>query len=543
LKSKYINQTWIAFCGIIIVISVISSILVYLRVGAALSAQVKQRLAWEAKFYREQFDQIFLRVAVRADNLVRSAAIQSQNRTILQNELRLMRHSFPSLSNGWIAYPNGILILSPYTSRHHVLNLPWWQQYLDGRFPKTFLGYPLGRSQAMVGKPFINQSGMTTIVPLVSLNFRDSQPTCAIGLELDINQALTDNTGVDVDWSTEPVSIYTNDGRLIASPYRYSQGNSESLMQTSHTPLIRLMRQQPDEPSGFAFYTENHRKMVGTFLRDPSLGMVVVVSRLAAEVVDPVRQIAIGPSIVAALCLFIAALFSKTLVSDFRRFREAERLTSQAEFQALQAHINPHFLFNILNQMVSFATLAGNNSLTMMLRSLANIFHYAIRKPGAIVSLKEELNYLQEYITLQQLRYGTQFSYQLSVPDELLSTAVLKFCIQPLVENCFIHGLEKSLDPIAITVVITANADTLTVEVTDNGPGITGQRLQEVKQHLKMESSMITGPGQSIGLSNIHHRIRYTYGPKYGISLKPLTLGLSVRLRLPRNSKLKKREE
>jgi signal transduction histidine kinase len=535
LKSKYINQTWIAFCSIIIVISVVSSILVYLHVANELSAQAEQRLAWEAKFYREQLDQIFLRMAVRADNLVRSAAIQPQNRTLLQNELRLMRNSFPSLSNGWIAYPNGILILAPNTSSHHVLHLPWWQQYLDGRFPKAFLGYPLGRSQAMVGKPFTDQPGMTTIVPLVSLNFSSSQPTCAIGLELDINQALTDNTGVDIDWSTEPVSIYTEDGRLIASPFRYFQGNSESLMQKSHAPLIRLMRQHPNEPSGFAFYTENHHKMVGTFLRDPSLGMVIVVSRLAAEVVDPVRQIAFGPLIVAALCLFIAALFSETLISGFRRLREAERLTSQAEFQALQAHINPHFLFNVLNQMVSFATLAGNNSLTMMLRSLTHIFHYAIRKPGTIVSLKEELDYLQEYINLQQLRYGTQFTYQVSVPDVLLAISVLKFCIQPLVENCFIHGLEKSLDPIAIKVTITSDAATITVEVSDDGPGITEQRLQEVNQQLIMESFMMTGQGQSIGLTNIHHRIRYTYGPKYGISLTSLTPGLSVCLRMPRN--------
>jgi hypothetical protein len=535
LKRKDISLTWVAFCCIIIMISVISSILVYLHVTDELSTQVEQRLDWEAKFYREQLDQIFLRIAVRADNLVRSAALLTKNRALVQNELQLMRNSFPSLSNGWIAYSNGILVLSPNTSRHYVLHSPWWRQYLDGRFPKTFLGYPLGRSQAMVGKPFTDQSGMTTIVPLMSLNIRNSQPTCAIGLELDINRALTDNTGVDIDWSGEPVSIYTEDGRLIANPYRYCRGDSKALMQKSQSALIQAMRRQPSAPSGFMFYRENRQKMVGTFLRDPSLGMVIVVSRSAAKVVDPVMRIAIGPLIVAALCLFIAALFSKTLFSSFRRLREAERLTSQAEFQALQAHINPHFLFNVLNQMVSFATLAGNNSLTMTLRSLANIFNYAIRKPGAIVSLKEELDYVQEYIALQQLRYGPQFSYQLSVPEELLSLSVLKFCIQPLVENCFIHSLEKSLDPITIKVVITSDTNTVTVEVIDDGPGITRQRLQEIRQLLKMGPSMLTGQGQSIGLANIHHRIRYTHGPKYGISLTPLTPGLSVCLRLPRN--------
>jgi hypothetical protein len=534
VRSKCISRTWIAFCSIIIVISVVSSILVYLHVTAQLTAQVKQRLAWEAKFYREQLDQVFLRAAVRADYLVRSAAFLSPNQTSLQNELRLMRNSFPSIVNSWIAYPNGVLIPSPYTSSRHLAYLHWWRQYLDGQFPKTFLGYPLGRSQAMVGHPFIDPSGMTTIIPLLSLNISSSQPSCAIGLELDIIQALIDNSGVDVDWSDEPVSIYTEDGRLIASPYRYVQGKFEPLMQKSRSPLIQLMRQQLNQSSGFTFYTENHHKMVGIYLRDPSLGMVIVVSRLAAEVVDPVRRIAIGPLIVAALCLFIAALFSKTLISGFKRLREAERLASQAEFQALQAHINPHFLFNVLNQMVSFATLAGNTAMTMMLRSLANIFHYVIRKPGAIVPLKEELGYLQEYINLQQLRYGTQFTYQLSVPDELLSLPVLKFCIQPLVENCFIHGLEKSLDPIAIRVVITSEADTLIIEVTDDGPGITGQRLQEVNRRLNTESSVTTGYSQSIGLANIHQRIRYTYGSKYGISLKPLTPGLAVRLRLPR---------
>jgi sensor histidine kinase YesM len=204
-----------------------------------------------------------------------------------------------------------------------------------------------------------------------------------------------------------------------------------------------------------------------------------------------------------------------------------------AESRALQAHINPHFLFNILNQMVGITVRAGNTQLAQMLTSLANIFRYAIRKPGALVTLQEELNYLEEYIALQRLRYEERFTFEAAVPSELLTIPVLKFCLQPVVKNCFIHGLEKSFDPIHILLEIKADDDRLIIKVSDDGLGITEEHLKEINRSLEMDSDTFAKRGNSIGLANLHHRIRYSYGLKYRITLTPLSPGLAVSICLP----------
>ncbi|HBF39324.1 MAG TPA: hypothetical protein DDW50_18645 [Firmicutes bacterium] len=536
LGPQMYKRFWIIICGLLLTISTVSSILVYVQVSHELTNQMNQRLYWEAKFYREQLDQIFLRAALRLDNLIMSTSAISGNRELLQNELQLMNNSLPSLTRSWLAYPDGILIPSPSTRPDHVLKLMWWREFLQGHSPKIS-GYPMGRSQAMVGKPFLDQTGMSPLVPLFSLDLHSFKIRRAAGLELDINQALVDNKGVDIDWTNEPVSIYTASGYLLASPYHYSTGNFKMLMRKDNSPLIRQMLLQPDNSFGFKLYYRDHQKIVGIYLHDPSLGMVIVVERPAAEVINPMRHIAAGPLVVAILSLIIATLFAAMLYTSLRRIREAQQMTRTAEFRALQAHINPHFLFNTLDHMAGFAVMSGNTALVEMIRSLANIFRYTTRNLSAIVSLREELNYLNEYIKLQQIRFSGRFTFHLTVPEDLLSTQVLKFCIQPLVENCFRHGVEKSLDPIAIIVtVVPIQENIIEIQVSDDGPGITDKRLAEVRASLQGEHLDLENRCDSVGIANIHYRIRYTYGSSYGIILEPLNPGLVVRLRIPRRT-------
>lgn len=525
-------RIWIAICCLIMIATVASSLLVYVQISSQLQVHMKQRLIWEANYYRQQLEEAFLQAALKLDGLVRSAAAIRADRPLLQNEMDGIRLQSPSVIRSWVAYPDGILIPSAYTRLDYVQNLPWWREYLTGHTPESFMGYLMSRSQSLVGKPYINQAQLTTIVPLVSLGLRGTKIIRAAGAEVELNNMITDLAGVNNDWSTIPVSIYTMEGRLVASPYRYHE-RLTMLNQDSRHPLIVQMRQNPNDINGFLVYDYQRRKMAGVFLKIPTLGLVLTVEYRAAEVVDPVRRIASGPLIVAALLVLVATVLIVTIYSNTKRLRRMEYLARGAELRALQACINPHFLFNTLNCLVGMAVSTGNEVLVKMIRSLISIFGYTVRNMNELITLRAELDYLREYIWIQQVRFGQRFSFQLSVADEWLDAKIFKFCLQPLVENCFVHGVEKSLDPIVIEVNVIRREADLLITVSDNGPGLTAERFAEIIKSLATDSYELGSGGNGVGLSNIHHRLRYAFGPEYGIEIKLLSKGLAVILKLP----------
>ncbi len=513
-------KIWLIFSALIIIATFASSVVVYIQVSNQLKNHIEQRLLWEASFYRQQLDEVFLKADQRLDSLVNSSTAVNRNYSLLQNEMNIMQIHSHSIIRSWMAYSDGYLIPSPGTRPEYVRNLPWWREYLSGETPENIMDLSIGSNHSLVGKPFIDQSAFTTLVPIYNFSLDGTKIIRAAGAQIDLNSALTDNPEVNVDWSNIPVSVYTTDGILVASPYQYYSGNLKSLNRLSNEPLIHKMLINPNNNSGFGIYLKNNHRMVGYFLKDSTLGLVLVVEYPTTEVLDPIYQVASGPLVIVLLLLLIATVLIATIYTNTKRLRRVEQLARSAELRALQAHINPHFLFNTLDCIVGFAVSTGNNSLVKMIRSLINIFRYTIRDMGELVTIREELDYLNEYISLQQIRYGSRFSFKLSVPDELLNYKIFKFCIQPLVENCFVHGVEKSFDPVAITVQITQTVQEVEIKVSDNGPGITRERLSELSQSLEQETYESESQGHGVGISNIHHRLRYAFGSLYGITIE-----------------------
>jgi len=531
--KRYFRRLWFLVCLLLLVVSVGASIRVYLQVSRELAGNMEQRLSLEARYHRARLDQVVLRAAYRLDSLISSPIARYGLRQQLRDELDLLPTGIPGLTRCWVGYADGRLIPSSSTRSDHVRRLPWWREFLAGKTPAASLGYVLSRSRAMLGEPFLNETGTVTL-PLISLGLEENvRIVRAAGLELDVSLAMLDDTDYNIDWSKDPVSVYTPEGILLANPDYYAAGSSRLLTDCSDHPLIQQGKRHPESGQGFLIYAQDSRRVAGVFLRDPFLRVLLTVERPAKEVVDPVKQIAAGPLIISVLCLLVATLFIATLYSDARRLRMADRHARQAEFRALQAHINPHFLFNTLNRIMGMAETSGNLPIVNMIRSLAEIFRYTTRNPDAMVPLREELQYLTEYITLQKARYKDRFSFSLSVLDDLLSVPVFKFCIQPFVENCFIHSVEKSLEPVEISVIVAHTDKSLEVTVRDNGPGMTPERFQEVA-HILEEVECDSGSlGNGVGLSSIHHRLRLAYGPRFGVHLEPGEPGLIVRLRLP----------
>lgn len=526
--SQQTRGVWLVACILIVVVTTVCSIIIYIQVSRNLTKQIRRGLFWEAKLYKEQLEQVFHQISSGLDGIVNSQGVKDGSTELVQESLYDMKQCVPSIVRSWVIYDSGQLIPSYNTRYEYLDQLEWWQIYLS-QGSLQYLGYPLPTSQTVMGRPFLEQSGLSTIVPLMRFAFRDSHITRLVVVEIDINHALLDSA----DWSNNPVSLYTSEGYLLARPYRYYSKESQLLSDQSDDPIMQLQMNMPREEMGFAFFERGNEKRAGVFLRVPSVGMIVTVERSAQEVIQPVRYVAGGSLVVTILSVVVASMIVYTLYNAYRKLQEAEQLALSAEFRALQANINPHFLFNTLDRMVGKAVTNKNSDIVDMLRALADLFRYTVSRPNHLVAVEEELTYLQRYVYLQQHRYGDRFEYSLQVDEEVLGAQIPKFSIQPVVENCFIHAVEESMDPVRIEVRIGREGDVMKVSVSDDGPGISASREHQLNGLLQGETASPTATTRGMGLSNIHRRLRHLYGRQYGVRLERLERGLKVDITLP----------
>ncbi|MFD0961247.1 sensor histidine kinase [Paenibacillus chungangensis] len=205
----------------------------------------------------------------------------------------------------------------------------------------------------------------------------------------------------------------------------------------------------------------------------------------------------------------------------------------EMRFRALQAQINPHFILNTLNNIKWMAYIRGNGDVGDMLSNLGGILEGSIGRGGTLIPLREEVDYIENYIGLMKLKYHDRLSLQIHIPEEYMDQEVIRLMLQPVIENSLIHGIEKIDSPGRI--VITGNRDgdeRFMLTVSDNGPGIDSDRLQELQKRLSSDSE--EPPPERIGLKNVHDRIRMQYGRAYGISISVSTnRGTTVTIALP----------
>lgn len=208
-----------------------------------------------------------------------------------------------------------------------------------------------------------------------------------------------------------------------------------------------------------------------------------------------------------------------------------------SDFKALQAQINPHFLYNTLESINSLALIKKEWEISEMIRGLASVFRYSIKKDENSITLKDELEHVRLYILLQALRYEDKIKIEFKIDEDLLHVGVIKFLLQPLVENAIIHGIEKMNRKGLIQIEAYRNEDQLIIVVSDNGKGMDADKLGEFNKRLesiKRGTDELRQGSDSIGLINIHSRIRLYFGEKYGLSIESaIDIGTSIFINLP----------
>lgn len=202
---------------------------------------------------------------------------------------------------------------------------------------------------------------------------------------------------------------------------------------------------------------------------------------------------------------------------------ESKLAENDARLSALQAQINPHFLYNTLNIMKSISRLKGVEEVAEMSESLADLFKYTMKNLQLPVSLRQELEHVANYMNIQKHRFGDRFALRMEVPEELMNASVLKLTIQPLVENAIIHGFSRKKADAFINIKVCTEGELLLILVSDNGLGMEEQALNKLEQRLaeysKRSKHDVQEDGEGIGLSNIHQRIQLLYGEGYGVKI------------------------
>jgi two-component system sensor histidine kinase YesM len=253
---------------------------------------------------------------------------------------------------------------------------------------------------------------------------------------------------------------------------------------------------------------------------------------------ERINAIMLSIFLVALGCfgIYIMAMFfiSRRIINPWVYETRLKEIDS--EFRALQSQINPHFLYNTLESINCLAQIKDENEISEMIRGLARMFRYTGNN-GKIITLADELNHVQDYILLQALRYEDKFAIEYAVPDELLRIRVIKLMLQPLVENAIHHGIEKIPGKGRIRISACRDQGSFIIEVMDNGKGMAKEKLDEINRILESaitDLSALDEKRPSIGIYNIHLRIRLFYGAGCGVKIESIQdRGTAVSIILP----------
>lgn len=214
--------------------------------------------------------------------------------------------------------------------------------------------------------------------------------------------------------------------------------------------------------------------------------------------------------------------------------------TKQAQLEALQNQISPHFLHNTLEIIRMKALINKDKEVAVMVQTLARLFRITLDRTSNIVRLRDELEHVQTYLSIQNMRFNNRYHFICDVPEEFLDCSIIKLVLQPLVENSIKHGFSNTFAENIIELRVTASENDLIIQVCDNGIGIDADNLSRIQARMEhKEATHNNEIHNSIGIVNISNRIQLEYGAGYYLHMYPNTpQGTVVELRIPQNYSL-----
>ncbi|MFK7696686.1 sensor histidine kinase, partial [Paenibacillus sp. HJGM_3] len=240
-------------------------------------------------------------------------------------------------------------------------------------------------------------------------------------------------------------------------------------------------------------------------------------------------------------------------LKDQVQLNEAKK--KEADIQALQAQINPHFLYNTLSSIHWIALMNKEKQIAEMVGALSDFLRFSLNKGEEYCPVQQEIAHVQNYVHIQSMRFPDQFDVEFYIDPEMLPKTMLKLLLQPLIENSLIHGIQKRKERGTVFVHGELLPEAMRFTVEDTGVGIEPAKLQDIRRRLSAPVNLdpaepgggltrLTGPNKasSYGLLNVHRRLQLHYGPSSGLTIdsevgKGTIISFSIPLIHPRGER------
>ena len=275
------------------------------------------------------------------------------------------------------------------------------------------------------------------------------------------------------------------------------------------------------------------------------LGVTVMSDVISGEITKPIRQLHDSMNLVEEGC-FDEANIDVTTDNEVGNLSEsfnimAERIHAlmeqnvyeqkqkrKSELKALQAQINPHFLYNTLDSIIWMSEGGKNDEVVLMTSALAKLLRQSISNDKEEVSIAEEINYVKSYMLIQKMRYADKLDYSIKIAPEIESTRIVKLTLQPIVENAIYHGLKYKKTKGNISIEGSKLGENACITISDDGVGMETETLDRIFK--KREQTKSNG----VGVYNVQKRLKLNYGEEYGISyLSRKGVGTMATITLP----------
>lgn len=239
---------------------------------------------------------------------------------------------------------------------------------------------------------------------------------------------------------------------------------------------------------------------------------------------------------------YITALEEKRKTLDLLHSEELEKLAVENQLEImklelLKSQVNPHFLFNTLNVISGMANLEDAPTTEKMIKALSSLFRYNLKTSDFEVPLARELKVVEDYMYLQQMRFGERIGYDINSCVDNERVIVPAFTFQPLVENCIIHGLSQKEEGGKIRIRIFRKNNRLYIYIGDTGHGMETQELELLRENLRKHKEQDEGR-TGIGLGNIYRRVYAMYQDGEMEIYSKINAGMVVKIVIPQKSEV-----
>ncbi|ACT02359.1 cache domain-containing sensor histidine kinase [Paenibacillus sp. JDR-2] len=529
----------------------------------------ESRMEWAAKYFDEKFDQL---QAVSYSLLLDSTlfpnatggAIQSEGTPSFVNQYTIDKlKSLYSANNKNIAQ---VALYLKSQNRLYVVDKDAGISTDQLKTPQVDWG-AIGQSHESLN--LLLNNGQNTFSIVRSMNrFPDREVLGGVRLEVRWKMM---NSVLEMirSESNSEVFVADADGNVMYNPY------SERI--TTDQEMVKAALAEPDGQG----YTESKR---GFLFYQPSVsGQVWVVKFIPIEYVTEGASSTLNFSLITALAFAIVAIAASVLIAyittrpiirltqsmkaveiqnfevDIREPRSDEIGTLERRFnsmlsrikeliqteykatiekrtaqvKAMQAQINPHFLHNALQAIGGIALSRNVPEINDHVRAISDLFRYTIRMKSDLVTIADELEHARNYLQIQKLRFQSMIEIRIDADEECLGCRIPKFSLQPIVENCFVHGLEGKMDAWTISIRVEKVLDEIEIDIADNGMGIDEARLAEIRRQLSQPADGQEN-GEGMGISNVNARIKLLFGDEYGLFISSeWNAGTTVKLLIP----------